>query len=622
MFNWVFPLMLRVAIVAWWFCPFDLEGGIVIPVLLYVVHRSMLALKYATFSVSEYDRYQTCPEGEVLQEYINQAHLFSGWAMKNAAIIEYEISSAAARAGAPLGKLKIYLSEANVTEESAKWDKFLAGSFGSVKHESKMGTTRSYVTLRDVCIALPTQSYNAPVVIAADALFNKLGLFYMFVNAVIPLTRPEIYEQGANMWMIVYYICTSLVVMAFSFVLVGFLGSVVVQTLRMYVMAECLKEMLQFTEPLLLNNMKCSMKQMHTPGSATGAGAGTGSAPLIAPPPSPPRPVSKKGGANAQCMVPENGRPRSRSNSLDSAGSGGKPNSKSKSHSNSVQSIQGPHFQDSVKLEANALNAMGGKSTAHVSVSRSNTAPTRANYSRESSTTKFDWLRDVYDVDVNSGGLDQLNVSQDDSRYPDSENSEGEDEADETTITDSQNGKSTYTSYSGFSATTCPKILELDEDKAIVGAVAIQRRYRGFQVRREALNKTAYKKAAATVDDTALHMLKRDDSKWGAMMLPIPKISVHTADNVYGWMYARSVMQNYGTRVRFRMDVYVGCTSLLLFVLMIFIVIYLSVAEDPLAMINNTLVKQALLAVFVSTIYVTGVVFTGAMANWTFDLHR
>jgi hypothetical protein len=238
--------------------------------------------------------------------------------------------------------------------------------------------------------------------------------------------------------------------------------------------------------------------------------------------------------------------------------------------------------------------------------------------SRESSLAKFDWLRDVYDVDVNSGGLDRLNNEDKDAAYPDSAGDSDDESSAGVTFADSQNEHSTASGQSLSQQAPLPGVVD---DRALRGAVAIQRRYRGFQVRKEALQRTALKKVDATVDDTALSMLKRNTHRFSDLVT-VPKISVHTPDNIYGWLYARSVMQNYGARIRFRMDGYVGCISLLLFALMVFVVVYLSVAEDRVGMINNTLVKQALLAVLVVTIYVTGVVFTGALANWTFDTHR
>ena len=215
-------------LVAYFMSPVDLQGGIYVPICLYLIHRSMIALKYATLSPSEYRCYQTCPYGPVLDEYISQAHLFSGWHAKNPVIIEYEIASAAARAGAPLAKLKLYMSPMSLEDEIDRWGTFVGSSFGHVKEEVNMGTTRHYVTVREACMALPTLAYDACLSQVTVKGLDYLARFYMLLNALLPLMRPEALKlmssdsrlnNSERAWLVLYYVCAVPVTMLFSLVL-------------------------------------------------------------------------------------------------------------------------------------------------------------------------------------------------------------------------------------------------------------------------------------------------------------------------------------------------------------------------------------------------------------------
>ena len=251
-----------------------MEGGLYVPIFLYLIHRCMIALKYATLSNSEYRRYQTCPSGDILDEYVNQAHLATGWALKNPVVIEFEIASAAARAGVPIDKLKFNLSPHNLSSQIDKWESFIADGFGRVHQERIHGIIQYSVSVRDACISLPTTSYNACLISSTEKLLKAVTLLYMLINSLIPLIRndlPERFNPSVDsdisrletFWTVSYYVTSTIVTFVFSLVLLNFLATAVMSTLRIYYISESLNDMLRISDPLLLNNLRCGMKHMH-----------------------------------------------------------------------------------------------------------------------------------------------------------------------------------------------------------------------------------------------------------------------------------------------------------------------------------------------------------------------
>ena len=81
-------------------------------------------------------------------------------------------------------------------------------------------------------------------------------------------------------------------------------------------------------------------------------------------------------------------------------------------------------------------------------------------------------------------------------------------------------------------------------------------------------------------------------------------------------------MQNFGMRVRFRLDCYVGCITILLLALMAFVIVTIAQASDKLAVLGRTDVMQACLAIITVTVFVVEVIMVGSLANNSFENHK
>ena len=114
--------------------------------------------------------------------------------------------------------------------------------------------------------------------------------------------------------------------------------------------------------------------------------------------------------------------------------------------------------------------------------------------------------------------------------------------------------------------------------------------------------------------------------------MPIPRIDLDRADNVYSWLYTRLVLQNFGFRVRYRINMFVAC--MLFFTLVLMLVIINKVIEtkqietsndDDQAvrnLVTNVNFVQSMITTAVFTIFGVLLIYFGSIVNEDFSMHR
>jgi hypothetical protein len=109
-----------------------LGQALFIPLMLYAVHRIIIALKYASLSVTEYDRFMKCKDPATIKQFNSQIHLDTGWVGLDLNVLFFEIGAASARIGIKVNEVFLYICNTNastVTRESnfRFWNAFLRG---------------------------------------------------------------------------------------------------------------------------------------------------------------------------------------------------------------------------------------------------------------------------------------------------------------------------------------------------------------------------------------------------------------------------------------------------------------------------------------------------------------
>jgi hypothetical protein len=116
-FNILDPFCFYLLIISYFYLS-DTEINIVgsslyIPAMFFVVHRIALGWKYATMSPTEYHRMMCCQENTLIDCYIYQSELLSGWIQLDDLVLTFELGAASARIGNRLNETYFHIAVPN-----------------------------------------------------------------------------------------------------------------------------------------------------------------------------------------------------------------------------------------------------------------------------------------------------------------------------------------------------------------------------------------------------------------------------------------------------------------------------------------------------------------------------
>jgi hypothetical protein len=67
-----------------------LGDAVTIPLILHVIHRLTVSLKYATLSETEYRKFIECQDEELCSMYVSQMQLLGFWSTRKEILIDFE----------------------------------------------------------------------------------------------------------------------------------------------------------------------------------------------------------------------------------------------------------------------------------------------------------------------------------------------------------------------------------------------------------------------------------------------------------------------------------------------------------------------------------------------------
>lgn len=265
-YNWGLTLILYIMIASYFLAPSAtfvvLSGALWIPLIYFVQHKLVVALKYASLSTSEYLRFMNCVDPSITDIYRDQMQLIAAWLSRDEAVLEFEIGAAAIRVGSKLSDIFFSLpnpqkSISNRSQHSY-WHAFLRGrefvDFGITDTDGLEKTTdgRYRVSVFSMITALVRRCDSRNF---GESFCFYVIYFFCFLNIIIPLLilAASVHHQHAShdvnyVWVIVFYTSSTLINITYGPVVYNVLYVAIFDVLRQLQMVDELTAMIRISD--------------------------------------------------------------------------------------------------------------------------------------------------------------------------------------------------------------------------------------------------------------------------------------------------------------------------------------------------------------------------------------
>lgn len=253
------------------------SGAVFLPLVCFVLHRSMIAMKYATFSDSEMQRFHNPALAhfpDIRLKYHRQGQLITGLMGEDNDALLFEIAAAATRLGFTLPDLTFEISRELdlVQKQLALWEQIsspfinppvgggndlLAPGWGFDGLKSETSFDDRSVLSSNLTLNTEFDAYTVPVeVIAYNLLlmggnrfkdFSDLSTYFITLMVIFAAITPflwEVHNILSGGWFVVFYICTTIVTFMYFGVILTFLKVVFFFCVRLAVIGDMLGDMI------------------------------------------------------------------------------------------------------------------------------------------------------------------------------------------------------------------------------------------------------------------------------------------------------------------------------------------------------------------------------------------
>lgn len=268
--NGFYPCVLYLMIASYWSCS-DHDKSLIkvagwIPFMLFAQHRITIALKYASLSSTEYNRFMMNKSLSVRNAYQTQMQLFTGWMELDENTMYFELSSASARIGVNIAQMDIVINGPSKTCKSQEsqlkyWNAFLRGhtvieeSSKLARELKKQPNGNYHVSVFDVTQAIIRHA--ASPIDQRRKRFIAFSIIYVFVvlNLAIPFIClwQDLNNNHVDNWylMATFYITSTLLNWRFGFLVYILLYIAIVDVVRQHHMVSQLHCMLRLTDLMM-----------------------------------------------------------------------------------------------------------------------------------------------------------------------------------------------------------------------------------------------------------------------------------------------------------------------------------------------------------------------------------
>lgn len=231
-----------------------------LPIVFFVCHRATVALKYASLSPTEYERFNKCKDLDKLDCYTFQLQLLSAWLGLDALVLYFELGAASSRIGVKINTIYLKL-DSNLKNKQALsqyrfWNAFLRGhdyidiDSKPAPEIKKLPTGELGISVFDLCAAVIRRSNRNEEVTDLVGMILNVFIVMMIVVLYIPVFRFP--TQVQNPYVVALFLLSaSQVFWVYGRVFFFFLFVAIVDVARFRKMTKILHCMIRLTDLMM-----------------------------------------------------------------------------------------------------------------------------------------------------------------------------------------------------------------------------------------------------------------------------------------------------------------------------------------------------------------------------------
>jgi len=253
-----------------------MDGAFVIPLIYFLQHRMVIAIKYGSMSRTEYHRFMSCLDRATCCKYLAQVQLFQGWYDFNPLVIRFELSAASAKIGARINEIDVMIQDPNHSPSALNqlraWNAFIRGhdviDFNSKPcKQLRIQSDGSYaLSVYDYCEALLMHATKQRA--ETDTSCLRLITFFNWVNLTIPFVFMLCYAPKENVstttaaWMFFFYLSSTIINFMYAALFYLLLYISIVDVMRQKSVYNDLNNMIRISDIMLQAELSGNHKKV------------------------------------------------------------------------------------------------------------------------------------------------------------------------------------------------------------------------------------------------------------------------------------------------------------------------------------------------------------------------
>ena len=268
--TFITPLLAYTMILSYFMIPGSqennvIQGAFILPLVYFLQHRVVIAIKYGSLSQTEYKKFMECCDKELCASYLHQIMLFTGWRTMNPLVVRFELAAASAKLGARIDEIDIIIENPNnsitAMNQLRAWNAFLRGhdiiDYNSIpclqlrKHQNGYYLLSVY----DYCESLLIHSAKTTKEMSFFDFYTDIfGFLHVSIPYTLFILNPNSFNHINNqniIWVIIFFISSTILNMIYTRVFFILLNIAVIDVIRQKSIFINLNNMIRLTDIML-----------------------------------------------------------------------------------------------------------------------------------------------------------------------------------------------------------------------------------------------------------------------------------------------------------------------------------------------------------------------------------